>query len=491
MRDYSFGNFISTLRERRGLSQYQLGALVGVSDKAVSKWENGASKPRMDTVRKLAEVLDVSIDELLSCEYSTVTKRKDLFAMKNRVLGTAWKKMKKLYGDNPPIRIMNRFQQEELISNERDMLLWIGFFGKLHEKCKEENAYFEIHIGQMKASFITWLVSESNVNPLPAHYYCPACKKVEFVTEAKCGLDLPEKTCTCGKPFKRDGFNIDLINVYPLLKWNHVYVSNKATALVKDCLHEYFDGYGEIREIRWDNTVVSEISETLVTTEYGIFPKEISSEFPDGVITLKWEEHYDILDKIFVLTVNENKYEHLCTNDVINTEFTTQQIKAYHEYAVKTGVYNGNNEDIHLDKILSDFENPSFSDLLILYGFLCSVGAWKENAELLYDEGIPLNEMIFCREDVYSYLYEKLNGKCCEDPSGQVYEIKENLRKGKYAFGRMPAETERLLLECDVPEWYVESMKKILYLTTKTHLIGTLKRDICKFVKIQRIPHGG
>ena len=43
MRDYSFGNYISTLRERMGLSQYQLGVLVGVSDKAVSKWENGGS----------------------------------------------------------------------------------------------------------------------------------------------------------------------------------------------------------------------------------------------------------------------------------------------------------------------------------------------------------------------------------------------------------------------------------------------------------------
>lgn len=44
MRDYSFGNFIGALRIRRGLSQYQLGALVHVFDKAVSKWENGASK---------------------------------------------------------------------------------------------------------------------------------------------------------------------------------------------------------------------------------------------------------------------------------------------------------------------------------------------------------------------------------------------------------------------------------------------------------------
>ena len=46
MRDYSFGNYISTLRERMGLSQYQLGVLVGVSDKAVSKWENGVSQTK-------------------------------------------------------------------------------------------------------------------------------------------------------------------------------------------------------------------------------------------------------------------------------------------------------------------------------------------------------------------------------------------------------------------------------------------------------------
>ena len=90
MRDYSFGNFISTLRERCGLSQYQLGVLVGVSDKAVSKWENGASKPRLGTIRKLSEVLDVSIDELLSCEYDTFDrKRKDLFTMKKEIINKA------------------------------------------------------------------------------------------------------------------------------------------------------------------------------------------------------------------------------------------------------------------------------------------------------------------------------------------------------------------------------------------------------------------
>ena len=46
MRDYKFGDFICERRKAVSLSQFQLGRLVGVSDKAVSKWENGTSKPK-------------------------------------------------------------------------------------------------------------------------------------------------------------------------------------------------------------------------------------------------------------------------------------------------------------------------------------------------------------------------------------------------------------------------------------------------------------
>lgn len=45
------------------------------------------------------------------------------------------------------------------------------------------------------------------------------------------------------------------------------------------------------------------------------------------------------------------------------------------------------------------------------------------------------------------------------------------------------AEIEKLLLECEVPKWYVESMKKILYLFPKTYLIVLLKRNICKYIE--------
>lgn len=66
MRDYTFGNLVTRLRTEMGFSQFQLGKLIGVSDKAVSKWENGSAKPRLATCCRLADVLGVSLDDLLS-----------------------------------------------------------------------------------------------------------------------------------------------------------------------------------------------------------------------------------------------------------------------------------------------------------------------------------------------------------------------------------------------------------------------------------------
>lgn len=487
MRYYSFGNFISVLRERCGLSQYQLGTLVGVSDKAVSKWENGASKPRINTIRKLSEVLDVSVDELLTCEYATFDReRKDLFAMKNEIIKIAKNKLRELYGDNPSIRIANRFKTEVLMLDGQETLLWMGFFGKLQEEFSKENVYFDIRGAQIGASFIAWLLSGTNVNPLPAHYYCPICKKVEFNSEERCGIDLPDKICSCGNNYHKDGFGIDAFNMYPFFRWNEIYVSSNGTDLAKKCLQEYFKGYGEVRELRiaYDETIEVQSSEQIMVTKFVLLSKEMDKKFPEGVITLQSEEYSKMLDEISVLTVIENIEEQMCNRDLLNMEYTVQQLKAYFNYAVTSGKYDGYAGDMNLGKVLSDIESPKFSDLLTLSGFLHSTGAWKGNAEFLYDKGIPLGELISCREDVYAYLYDKLNGKCCDNPSGQVFEIKEAVRKGKYSNNRMPAEIEKLLLECEVPEWYVESMKKILYLFPKTYLIVLLKRDICKFIKM-------
>lgn len=65
MNDFSFGNKIFDLRTSFKLSQSQLAEMVGVTNKAVSKWENGKSKPTTNVIRKLAAVFHTDIDDLL------------------------------------------------------------------------------------------------------------------------------------------------------------------------------------------------------------------------------------------------------------------------------------------------------------------------------------------------------------------------------------------------------------------------------------------
>ncbi len=65
MNDYIFGNRLYELRRQAKLSQNELAAQLGVSGKAVSKWENGNAKPTTNTLNKLAAVFKIPIEELL------------------------------------------------------------------------------------------------------------------------------------------------------------------------------------------------------------------------------------------------------------------------------------------------------------------------------------------------------------------------------------------------------------------------------------------
>ena len=76
MQDFEFGNRLCQLRQKAHLSQAQLGERVGVSNKAVSKWENGKAKPGLDIVSRLADTLGVSLDELLRAASSEKRIRK-------------------------------------------------------------------------------------------------------------------------------------------------------------------------------------------------------------------------------------------------------------------------------------------------------------------------------------------------------------------------------------------------------------------------------
>lgn len=69
MNDYKFGNFLCMLREKNGMTQADLANKLGVTPAAVSKWENGSSKPRVEILFQLAHLLGVRAEELMSGQY--------------------------------------------------------------------------------------------------------------------------------------------------------------------------------------------------------------------------------------------------------------------------------------------------------------------------------------------------------------------------------------------------------------------------------------
>lgn len=77
MNDYTFGNFLYELRTEKGLSQSQLGDMMGVSNKAVSKWEMGISKPRPAMLVMLASFFGVTVEELLAGRRNAETENQE------------------------------------------------------------------------------------------------------------------------------------------------------------------------------------------------------------------------------------------------------------------------------------------------------------------------------------------------------------------------------------------------------------------------------
>lgn len=76
----SIGKTIAFLRKEKGMTQNELAEKMNVTDKAVSKWERDLSCPDINTISKLADVLNVSVEELLKAkkqDYSN-NKLKDL-----------------------------------------------------------------------------------------------------------------------------------------------------------------------------------------------------------------------------------------------------------------------------------------------------------------------------------------------------------------------------------------------------------------------------
>ena len=77
MNKQTFGSMIATLRKEHGMTQLELADKMGVTDKAVSKWERDLSFPDVNSIPKLAEIFNISVDELLQAKVDVKERKMD------------------------------------------------------------------------------------------------------------------------------------------------------------------------------------------------------------------------------------------------------------------------------------------------------------------------------------------------------------------------------------------------------------------------------
>lgn len=86
MEKKTFGNLVNQLRKAKGMTQADLAEKMGITDKAVSKWERDLSYPDIASIPHLAEILGVTVDELLTVQNVKKENNKSIDAIISLVL---------------------------------------------------------------------------------------------------------------------------------------------------------------------------------------------------------------------------------------------------------------------------------------------------------------------------------------------------------------------------------------------------------------------
>lgn len=471
MRDYRFGNFLHDLRIRRGLSQFQLGMLVGVSNKAVSKWENGSAKPQSRILYQLGEVLGITVDELLACQYHSSENKntKGVLTMKKALWKKASEALTSFYGNVPPIEAANRYFSEYAELKNTDQIVYYEFLSRMAGQAERSGWHMYIN-GGIGASLVAYILGASEINPLRPHYYCPDCHTVQFVDDVLCGWDLPAKKCSCGRELVRDGHNLPFETLRPIISRAPHYdisVSQHLYQAAEEMISAYFQ----------ENTVISLTREDPNVRTYII----LDAEYPNlsNGQELPFEKNYDRFRQYPSITLLRNEKLDALERLEEETGIRFQKVH-FTDRTVIDAFLDGSTQGI--PEFNTDFSRTmiaesapaSICDLIQISGLCHSPGVWEGNGQALIKAGIPLGRLIAYRDDVYHCIQEKMKPE--NGPgTGYAFQIMEDVRRGEYAQNGMPAAIRQQLLALGIQEWLIDSFGKIRYLFPKSQGILPVK----------------
>uniref|UniRef100_UPI0026F00CEF PolC-type DNA polymerase III n=1 Tax=Faecalibaculum rodentium TaxID=1702221 RepID=UPI0026F00CEF len=439
----------------------------------------------------------------------------------------------KVYGPDLP-EIVEKRLDRELDSIIGAGYYVVYYISHLLVKKSNEDGYLVGSRGSVGSSFVATMSNITEVNPLTPHYICKNCQYCEWISDdkVKSGFDLPDKECPhCGAVMRGDGqdipfetflgFNGDKVPDIDLnfsgeyqakahaytkevFGEDHVFRAGTVGTVQEKTAYGYVKGYEE--EMGLEATPYNEAKRTdLAKGCEGV--KRTTGQHPGGIVVVpldmdvhdftpvqypannpdaEWKTtHFDfhqIHDNILKFDILGHVdptamklFERMTGMDV-----TTIPMNDPETMAIFSGIDSLNIDSSRYDQKtgaagIPEFGTPfvrgileltkptTFAELVSISGLSHGTDVWLNNAKDLIDNGTcVLSEVIGCRDDI---MIDLMNYGL---PPKDSFTIMESVRKGK---GLKP-EWEKLMKDNSVPDWFIDSCKKIKYMFPKAHAVA-------------------
>ena len=431
----------------------------------------------------------------------------------------AYAKAKEIYGHILPVPIAERLKTElkYIQKHEYAVYYWIA-----HRMVRylNDSGYYVGDRGAVGSVLVAFLLGISNTNPLPAHYYCPECNYIDFEVSALDGFDLPDRVCpVCGCPLRADGHNIPyetfmgydgstrpdidlnvpVSKIYSELAFMKKLFGDDRVAHAGDVttlLWRHTERYISVYEAKTGDYFTEEQRDYIRSKICGI--KQDDGIHPCGIIVLpqgvEFEEftplretqgpspikktthinYYPLLDN----SVVKLDVIGICIPDMLKLleEFTgcsiqdvvwnDPRVHELFEHADTLGIPDFDTDSMK-DRLLK-LKPKSFNDLVQIRCLNYGEEIWTDNCENLLNDGYSLSELPVFRD----HIFQKLMRYGFDRDSS--FKIAEFARKGKfhfYQYSDMAFELIERMRDKNVPEWYIQCLRKTQYLFPKAHAV--------------------